>query len=232
MFLAIRREGQTVSRMQEVAGQQEERVLAVDEFGNESWVPPDRLTGNGEAQQPHRRQGALVEERARPRTAPEDTTTANDNSEAAVDEEAVVILPQEPTSFWSTFGGCSVFFCGSFLFVSWFVVGPSVMLGLMFGAPNFAPVVSILGALAWMISYPIYIHRVYYPGRPWMPVLDGEGQAQVREVNGQPWVYAQKECGLPRIWKRSWVPLSEFPVAEEDDGEQHSDNTDSADQAA
>jgi len=230
MFLAIRREGQTVSRMQEVAGEQVERVLAVDEHGNESWVPPDRLGGQAAAQkvlevevevQPIRRRpaptrGALEVEVQPQTTTPENTTTENSN-----DTEAVNILPQEPASFWATFGGCSVFFCGSFLFVSWFVVGPSIWIGLLFNSPNFGPVVSILGALLWIVSYPIYLRRVYWPGRPWVPVLDSEGRPKLREVAGQQWVYAQKECGLPRIWKKSWVPREAFPVAEEGDSEQN-----------
>jgi len=123
MFLAIRREGQTVSRMQETNGKQQERVLAVDEFGNESWVPPDRLTGNEaavqqetpevgtETERPQPRQ-RVIEVETQPQTTPENATTSNSN-----DEDTLAILPQEPASFWSTIGGCVVVFSGLF-FVS------------------------------------------------------------------------------------------------------------------
>ena len=193
MLIAIRREGQTVSRMQEIGSGREERVLAVDEFGNESWVPPERLTNSA---------------------------------------EAVEILPQEPASFWSTMPGCCVVFFGLFWAVGQFIIGPAVWIGLVFSAPNSAPIASLLAVLIWWGGYWQYIQRVYYPGRPWVPVLDAEGQPRMREVDGQVWVYAQKEVGLPRVWKKSWVQREVFPVAEEGSDEQHSDNSDSADQAA
>ncbi len=224
MLIAIRREGQTVSRMQEIGSGREERVLAVDEFGNESWVPPERLTNSGEAAV---QQEALAVE-VEPRTAPESTTATNDNDSA----EAVEILPQEPASFWSTMPGCCVVFFGLFWAVGQFIIGPAVWIGLVFSAPNSAPIASLLAVLIWWGGYWQYIQRVYYPGRPWVPVLDAEGQPRMREVDGQVWVYAQKEVGLPRVWKKSWVQREVFPVAEEGSDEQHSDNSDSADQAA
>jgi len=113
--------------------------------------------------------------------------------------------------------GCCVVFGGLFLGVSWFIVGPSVWIGLMFSAPNFGPVMSISGVLLWWGLYWQYIHRVYYPGRPWVPVLDGRGQPRIQETEGQEWVYAQKEAGLPRVFKKSWVPIEAFPVAEEEE---------------
>jgi len=125
------------------------------------------------------------------------------------------ILPQEPASFWSTVPGTLVFGGGSFLFVSWFIVGPAIMLGLMFNSPNFAPVASILGALVWMISYPIFLSKVYYPGRPWVPILDEQGRPQVQEHDGVQWVWAKKDSGLLR-WQRSWVPIEEFPTEDEE----------------
>ncbi len=151
-----------------------------------------------------------------PRTTPANTTTVNGNNQAADGEEAVVILPQEPASFWSTMGGCCVVFFGLFWAVGQFIIGPSIWLGLMFSSPNFGPVMSILAVLLWWGGYWWYIHHVYYPGRPWVPVLDSGGQPQLREMDGQQWVYAQKECGLWRIWKQSWVPREAFPVAEEE----------------
>jgi len=218
MFLAIRREGQTVSRMQEVDGQLQERVLAVDEFGNESWVPPDRLTGNGEAaveqEQPRQRQAAVavdIELDLQPETTPTNTTTANDN-----DEEAVVVLPQQPASFWSTMPGCCVVFFGLFWAVSQFIIGPLIWLGLIFSAPNFAPVASIIAVLLWWGLYWQYVKRIYYPGRPWVPVQP----IQLREVDRQEFVYAQKECGLPRVWKKTWIPREAFPVEEEENDDE------------
>ncbi len=231
MLIPIRREGQTVSRMQEVAGGQEERVLAVDEFGNESWVPPDRLTGSGEAAVQQEALGVEVE--PEPRTASENTTTANDNDSEAVDEEAVEILPQEPASFWSTMAGCCVVFFGLAWGVGQFIIGPAVWIGLVFSAPNSAPIASLLAVLIWWGGYWHYVRRVYYPGRPWVPVLDAEGQPRTREIDGQQFVYSQKECGLPKVFKKSWVPREAFPVAEEEnDDDEHNDNSDSADQAA
>ena len=206
--MAIRREGQTVSRMQEVEGQQEERVLAVDEHGNESWVPPERLTGNGEAAVEQKALAVEVD----PQTTSENRTTPNDN-----DEEAVNILPQEPAGFFSTFGGCCVVFFGLFWAVGQFIIGPSIWLGLMLNAPNFGPVCSIIAALLWWGLYWQYIKRVYYPGRPWVPMLDNEGQPQLREVDGQQFVYSRKECGLPRVYKKTWVPIEAFPIAEEEE---------------
>ena len=205
MFLAIRREGETVSRMQDVAGRQQERVLAVDEHGNESWVPPERLTGNGAAVQ---QEVLQVEVQARPETTPESATTANDS-----EEEAVVILPQEAAGFFSTFAGCCVVFFGLFWAVGQFIIGPSIWAGLLLSAPNFGPVMSILAVLLWWGGYWWYVKHVYYPGRPWVPVLP----TQLREVNGQEFVYSQKECGLPRVWKKTWVPIEAFPVAEEEE---------------
>jgi len=218
MFLAIRREGQTVSRMQEVDGQLQERVLAVDEFGNESWVPPERLTGNGQAaveqEQPRQRQQRVavdVQLDLQPETTPTNTTTANDN-----DQEAANILPQEPASFWSTMPGCVVVFCGLFWAVGQFIIAPSIWLGLIFSAPNFGPVCSIVAVVVWIGGYSLYLRRVYWPGRPWVPVQP----TQLREVDGQKFVYAQKECGLPRVWKKTWIPVEAFPVEEEEDNDE------------
>ena len=223
MFLPIRREGQTVSRMQEVDGGRQERVLAVDEHGNESWVPPERLTGNGEAEaeQPRQRRAAVavdIELDLQPETTPENTTTSNDTT--AVDEEAVAILPQQPAGFFSTFAGACTVFTGLFWAVGQFIIGPSIWAGLLLSAPNLGPVMSILAVLLWWGGYWWYIHRVYYPGRPWVPVLDTQGQPQLREVDGQQFVYSQKECGLPRVWKKTWVPIEAFPVAEEEDNDE------------
>ena len=215
MFLPIRREGQIVSRMQEIGGEQQERVLAVDEHGNESWVPPDRVTGNREAAV--QQEALAVEVEVEPETTPENTTTANDNG-----AEAVVILPQQPAGFFSTFGGCTVVFLGLFWAVGQFVIGPSIWIGLLVNAPNFGPVMSILGVLLWWGGYWWYVKQVYYPGRPWVPVLDTQGQPQLREVDGQQLVYSQKECGLPRVFKKTWVPHEAFPIAEEEgDSEQN-----------
>ena len=217
MFLAIRREGQTVSRMQEVAGEQQERVLAVDEHGNESWVPPERLTGNGEAEaeQPRQRRAAVavdIELDLEPETTPESATTSNDTT--AVDEEAAVILPQQPARF-SSMGICVAVFFGLFWAVGQFIIAPSIWIGLLLSSPSFGPVMSILAVLLWWGGYWWYIHRVYYPGRPWVPLQP----LQLREVDGQEFVYSQKECGLPRVWKKTWVPIEAFPVAEEEEGE-------------
>jgi len=209
--------------MQEVAGGREERVLAVDEFGNESWVPPERVTGNGQAAVQQEALGVEVEVEPRTVNGPE-----NEGRPA----EAVDILPQEPASFWSTMPGCCVVFFGLFWAVGQFIIGPAVWIGLVFSAPNFAPIASLLAVGIWWGGYWWYVHRVYYPGRPWVPVLDAEGQPRMREVDGQVWVYAQKEVGLPRVWKKSWVQREVFPVAEEGSNEQHSDDSDSADQAA
>ena len=225
MLLAIRREGQTVSRMQEVSGQQRERVLAVDEHGNESWVPPERLTGNGEAEaeQPRQERAAVavdIELDLEPETTPESATTSNDT--AAVDEEAAVILPQQPASFWATFGGCVVVFFGLFWAVGQFIIGPSIWAGLLLSSPSFGPVMSILAVLLWWGLYGFwYVPKVYYAGRPWIPILDAEGQAQVREVDGRQWVFAQKEVGLLRgIWQRRYVPIEIFPTAEEENDDE------------
>ena len=124
---------------QDVGGQLQERVLAVDEHGNESWVPPDRLTGSGKAAV---QQEALAVE-VEPRTAPESTTTANDSA------EAVEILPQEAASFWSTMPGCCVVFFGLFWAVGQFIIGPAVWIGLVFNAPNSAPIASVLAVDIW-----------------------------------------------------------------------------------
>jgi len=203
--------------MQEIGDQQQERVLAVDEHGNESWVPPERLTGNGEAEaeQPRQRRAAVavdIELDLEPETTPENTTTANDN------EESIQILPQEPASFFSTFGGCVLVFCGLFWAAGQLIIAPSIWLGLMFGSPNFAPCASILAVLLWWGLYWRYVHTIYYPGRPWVPVQP----TQLREVDGQQFVYSRKECGLPRVWKKTWVPIEAFPVAEEEeDNDEH-----------
>ncbi len=50
-------------------------------------------------------------------------------------EEAPEILPQQ-VGFWSTMAGCTTFFVGSCLFVSWGIVGPSCFVGLAFNAPD------------------------------------------------------------------------------------------------
>lgn len=139
----------------------------------------------------------------------------NDTSEQRPEQGAApVILPQEP-DFLSTFAGCCAVFFGLFFGVSWGVVGPAMWIGLAFSWPNFAAVVAIIGASAWMIGYWWYIHRIYYPGRPFVPILL-DGQPQVREVGERQWVFAQRECGLPRIWEKRWCPIEFFVLAVEE----------------
>ncbi len=134
-----------------------------------------------------------------------------------------MILPQQAASFWSTMPGCCVVFFGLAWGVGQFIIGPSVWLGLIFNTPNFAPVASLLAVGIWWGGYWWYVHTIYYPGRPWVPVLNTQEQPQLREIDGQEWVYARRECGLPRVWKKTWVPIEAFPVAEEEESDNEQD---------
>lgn len=169
---------------------------------------------------------SALEQAGRVITQVQDRRAANSPANEEQPEEVLVILPQEPASVWSTMRGCTLFFFGTFFAVSWGVAGPSMFLGLIFSWPNFAAVVSIIGASAWIFGYLFwYVPKVYYPGRPWEPILC-EGSAQLRqtapalgETEGQTYVYARRECGLPKIWTRSWIPLSEFVVVVDEEVE-------------
>jgi len=226
-------------------------------------VPPDRLTGNEaavqqetpevgtETERPQPRQ-RVIEVETQPQTTPENATTSNSN-----DEDTLAILPQEPASFWSTIGGCVVVFSGLFFVSVYLIVGPSLVLGQLFHAPGFGPVMSFLAIIIWLGGYRLYLRRVYWPGRGWVPVQP----VQLQVVNKQQFVYSQRECELPRIWKKTWVRREAFPtkvkcprckgtgrdpddrrrrcskcegakfVIEEAADDQHNDNTHSANQA-
>ena len=196
MYIAILRESRRVSRMQEVDGKQQERVLAVDEFGNESWVPADRLTGNGplvqtpEKQPTALQQAAKVKKQVKVRqkqrqTTPDNTTTqGNDNSNdwaAAIDSHG-----QKVPGFFATNAGA-----GCTFFALWIAAG---MLGgfcRVFG-PNVMIAGYIVGVVLWWGGYLGVYLPWWYRSQPWtavkstveVPVRDKKGREKV-DRNGR-----------------------------------------------
>ncbi len=162
MFLAIRREGRTVTRMQKVGGEQEERVLAVDEFGNESWVPVDKLTGSTATKQ----QEALdVEVEAEPETTPENTTAANSNDTAVtIDAQGGKV----PSFFLTTAGAGCVF---GLLWIAGSMVGGffTVLAHLGLVSPDVMVGAYIAGAVFWFGGYLFIYLPWWYKSQPWVP---------------------------------------------------------------
>ena len=233
MVLGVRREGQLVTRMQEVGGgRQEERVLTVDEFGNESWVPPERLTGNGEAAA---QQEVLdvevealdVEVEEPPRTAPENGTAE------AVDAQGGKV----PSFFLTTAGaGCAF----GLLWIAGSMVGGffTVLSHLGVVSPDIMVGSYIAGALGWFGSYLFIYLPWWYKAQPFVPAKsivlvpsrDRRGRVQVdrrgrvvteeqerlvtKEVRGEVFVKAW------RPFNYTWLRPSDLGLTEEEAGVQ------------
>lgn len=228
MFLAIRREGQIVSRMQEVDGRQEERMLAVDEFGNESWVPAERISEEGtgfrravEAQrQPTRLQQAarvqaqqqVIEVELDQETTSENTTQQGNGNDRAAGAGAVDTQGQRVPGFWATNAGAGVTF-----FALWIAAGMLGSFCRVFG-PDAMIVGYLVGVVLWWGGYFWYL-RWWYRSQPWQVVKatvlvelrDSRGRVRVDRrgrvlTEEQERVVIQELNG--RLYVKGWRPFT------------------------
>jgi len=243
MFLAIRREGQTVTRMQEVGGEAQERVLAVDEFGNESWVPTERLTGGAAAEQQQvleveEEEALEVEVEAEQETTPSNTTAANDNSTAEVVDARGGRVP----SYFLTTAGAGCAFV--LLWIAGGMVGGffTVLAHLGLVSPDVMVGAYSAGAVFWFGGYLFVYLPWWYRSQPWVPckavVLvpsrDRRGRVQVdrqgrviteeqerlvtKEIRGEVFVKAW------RPFNYTWLRASDLGLTEEEVREQRGQN--------
>lgn len=228
-------------------GYKVERVLAVDEFGNESWVPLEQLANGGEAF----RQAAAASRTVRQpalqvEVAPEpvqelagerDETRQEGPDEPQEQGGPVMPVAQQSRSFWLTNAGAGCVFVllwiGASIFGSFCrVFGPDVMI-----------VGYIVGVFGWWIGYFVWLAHCWYPGQPWQVVTatvqvaakDKKGREKVdrngrlvvneeerpvtKQVNGRLYVRAW------RPWKETWV-LAELLGVREGENVASPDDTD------
>ena len=235
MFLAIKREGQVVSRMQEVNGEQQERVLAVDEYGNESWVPPERLTSNAAATgRPERAAGSVarvLQQGQRPETTQGASRgqgrilnvvlqeESSGQQEEEEEEEAFIVLGkvqpagQAAKGFWATNVGAVAAFFGL-----WAGAG---VLGHYCGymGPNAMVVGYLVGVIGWIGGY-VWFLKGWYRSQPWqivkavveVPSVDSKGRQKVDRqgrvvVREEERAVAKRVGG--RVYIKAWRPFRE-----------------------
>ena len=217
MFLAIKREGQVVSRMQEVNGEQQERVLAVDEYGNESWVPPERLTSHAAATgRPETTQGGS---RGQGRILNVVLQEEGSGQRQEEEEEEFIVLGkvqpagQAAKGFWATNAGAAAAFFGLWAGAGIFgsfcgVFGPDVMVAGY-----------IVGAAGWIGGY-VWFLKGWYRSQPWqivkavveVPSLDSKGRQKVDRqgrvvVREEERAVAKRVGG--RVYIKAWRPFHE-----------------------